>query len=127
MIFVYSKYSLVYKYSHRLGEIGRSTIPREKVMHNVVYNNCYSGFSLSFKAIDWLEENCKDEALHERIKTNDLCYDVSGLFCGKRHHPDLVAVVEALCKEANGPCVNLAIEEISGNKYRIGDWVFIND
>lgn len=125
-------------------------------MHKVVYNNCYGGFSLSLKAVDWLEENCKDEALCEHIKTiktNDLssgvsqkhiylCYYVSNLFCDKRHHPDLVAVVEALGKEANGPCANLAIEEISGNRYRIDeydgteevitpngndDWIFIND
>lgn len=123
--------------------------------HKVVYNNCYGGFSLSLKAVDWLEEHCKDEALCERIKmikTNDLssdvslkyeylCYGISDLFDGKRHHPDLVAVVEALGKEASGTCANLAIEEISGNQYRIdeydgaedvitpngNDWIFIND
>lgn len=123
--------------------------------HKVVYNNCYGGFSLSLKAVDWLEKNCKDEKLRERIaiiKKNDLssdlslkhvylCCDISGLFSGRRHHPDLIAVVEALGKEANGACANLAIEEISGNQYRIdeydgaedvvtpngNDWIFIND
>lgn len=28
-------------------------------MHKIVYNNDYGGFSISVKAIDWLEENCK--------------------------------------------------------------------
>ena len=124
-------------------------------MHKVVYNNCYGGFSISMKAVNWLEEHCNDEALRKRIKTikiNDLssdvslkheylCYDISNLFNDKRHHPDLVAVVEALGKDANGSCANLAIKEICGNQYRIdeydgaedvitpngSDWIFIND
>ena len=123
--------------------------------HKVVYNACYGGFSLSLKAVDWLEENAKDEALHKFIKTAKtnnlnsstslkyeyLCYDVSYWFENKRHHKDLVAVVEALGDEASGSCAELEIMEISGNQYRIdeydgseevitpedSDWIFIND
>lgn len=54
---------------------------------------------------------------------------------------EIEVVIEALGSEANGPCANLAIEEISGNLYRIdeydgtenvitpngSDWIFIND
>ena len=125
---------------------------REKVMHKVVYNNCYGGFSISLKAVEWLETNCKDDELRDFIKllrkeysfsSKDecLCYKISSLFDDIRHHPDLVAVVEALGKEASGACANLAIKEISGNQYRIEEydgaeevvtpdsngWVFIND
>lgn len=124
-------------------------------MRKVVFNNCYGGFALSLKAVDWLEKHCKDEALHEHIKTiktNDLnssvslkheylCCDISGLFNCKRHHPDLVAVVEALGKEASGSCADLDIATISGKQYRIeeyngaeevvtpedSDWIVIED
>ena len=120
--------------------------------HKVVYNNDYGGFSISMKAIDWLEANCKDNELRKFIEVtrnkilpslsnNILCYDISDWFCNKRHHKDLIAVVEALGKEASGACADLAIEEISGNQYRIdeydgaedvitpngNDWIFIND
>lgn len=83
-----------------------------------------------------MEKHCRDEALRKHIKTiktNDLnssvslkheylCCDISSLFNCKRHHPDLVAVVEALGKETSGSCANLAIEEISGNQYRIDEY-----
>jgi hypothetical protein len=123
--------------------------------HKIVYNNSYGGFSISLEAVNWLEANCKDNELRNFIKSlrfagkeysfaskdECLCYDVSSWFCDKRHHPDLVAVVEALGKDANGACANLAVEKISGNQYRIdkydgaedvitpngNDWVFIND
>ena len=102
-------------------------------MHKVVYNNDYGGFSISIKAVDWLEANCKDNELRKFIEVTKnkilpslsniiLCCDVSDWFYNKRHHKDLVAVVETLGKEANGPCANLAIEKISGNQYRIDDY-----
>ena len=124
-------------------------------MHKVVYNNNYGGFSLSLKAVDWLEAHCKDNELRDFIKSlrlagkeysfsskNEcLCYDVSVWFEEKRHHKDLVAVVEALGKDASGGCASLAIAEICGNQYRIDEydgaeevivpdcenWIFIND
>jgi len=124
-------------------------------MNKIVYNNDYGGFSISLKAVDWLEANCKDNELRDFIKSlrlagkeysfssKDEClrYDVSGWFEGKRHHKDLVAVVEALGDDANGPCATLEICEIAGNQYRIDEydgaeevvtpdgygWVFINE
>lgn len=124
-------------------------------MHKVVFNNCYGGFSISLKAVEWLEANCKDNELHDFIKSlrlagkeytfssKDEClrYDVSGWFEGKRHHKDLVAVVEALGDDANGPCAALGICRINGCQYRIDeydgaeevitpegyDWIFIED
>lgn len=124
-------------------------------MHKVVFNNCYGGFSLSLKAVEWLEVNCKDNELRNFIKSlhlagkeysfasKDECfrYDVSDWFEGRRHHKDLVAVVEALGAEANGFCASLEICEIGGNQYRIDeydgvesvatpegyDWIFIED
>lgn len=123
--------------------------------HRVVYNACFGGFSLSLKAVKWLEENCKDDELRDFIKSlrlagkeysfaskdECLCYDVSSWFDGKRHHKDLVAVVEALGSEANGPRAKLKIMTIDLNQYRIdkydgseevitpedSDWIIIND
>ena len=40
----------------------------------------------------------------------------------KRHDPDLVAVVEALCKEASGTFSELAIAEIDEDKYFIDEY-----
>lgn len=124
-------------------------------MHKVVYNNCFGGFSLSLKAIEWLEENCKDNELRNFIKSlrlageeysfaskdECLCYNVSDWLDKYRHHEDLAAVVEALGSDANGPCTSLGITVISGKRYRIekydgaeevvtpedSDWIFIND
>jgi len=105
-------------------------------MNKVVYNNNYGGFSISLKAVEWLEANCKDNELRDFIKSlrsagkeysfsskdECLCYDVSGWFEDKRHHKDLVAVVEALGDEANGSCAQLNIRKICGNQYRIEEY-----
>jgi hypothetical protein len=105
-------------------------------MNKVVFNNCYGGFSISLKAVEWLEDNSEDEALLEHIenckedieystsayKNQMLCYSVSEFFDRKRHHKDLVAVVEALGDEANGSCAHLGIAQICGNQYRIEEY-----
>lgn len=105
-------------------------------MHKVVFNNYYGGFSISLKAVEWLEANCKDNELRNFIKSlrlagkeysfsskdECLCYDVSGWFEDKRHHNDLVAVVEALGDDANGACAHLCIAKIYGNQYRIEEY-----
>lgn len=127
-------------------------------MYTVVYNACYGGFNLSLKAVNWLEQNAKDETLRKYIKehlsyikqsnvailsSKDglICYAVSDYFRDKRHHKDLVAVVEALGNDADGDCSELCIAHISGNQYRIEsydgaeevitpeelDWIFIKD
>lgn len=127
--------------------------------HKVVYNACYGGFCLSLKAIEWLAEHATDPELKKFMeeKFTDKCkpfigtalcswsdYIRAGIgswFDDKRHHKDLVAVVEALGDEASGPCAELEIMEISGNQYRIdeydgleevitpedSDWIVISD
>lgn len=126
--------------------------------HKVVYNACYGGFGLSLKAIEWLAEHATDLELKNYLKEKlidehksfigtALCswsdYIRAGIgswFDDKRHHKDLVAVVETLGSEANGPCSELEIANV-GNQYRIeeydgaeevitpegSDWIFIND
>lgn len=115
--------------------------------HKVVYNACYGGFELSMSAIAWLEAHCEDIELKQFIKDNldkgslHVTYAVSGWFNDKRHHKDLVAVVETLGNKASGSCAELEIMEISCNQYRIeeydgseevvthedSDWIIIND
>lgn len=101
--------------------------------HKVVFNNCYGGFSISLKAVDWLEENCKDNELRNLIKSlrlaekqysflskdEALCYDISYWLDDRRHHKDLVDVVEALGSDVNGPNTALEVCKIDGNLYRI--------
>lgn len=96
-------------------------------MHKIVYNACYGGFSLSLKAIDWLEQNAKDKTLISKIKefkkSNETLYWNYAVDDIPRHHKDLVAVVEYLgSKEASGGCASLKIREIVGNLYKIDDY-----
>lgn len=118
--------------------------------YKVVYNACYGGFSLSLKAVEWLAEHATDLELKTYIKEKltDEPKSFIGTLIGtwfdnknKRHHKDLVAVVEALGSEANGPCAKLEIMTIDLNQYRIdeydgseevitpedSDWIIIND
>lgn len=96
--------------------------------HKVVYNTCYGGFSLSIEAVNWLAEHATDpelEAYIQRVTTDQYFYIgalVGSWFDGKRHHKDLVAVVEALGSNASGQCAKLKIVEISGNQYRIDEY-----
>jgi hypothetical protein len=98
-------------------------------MHKVVYNTCYGGFSLSMSAIEWLNAHCEDPELKQLIKDNledksklHLVYEIVDFFDNKRHHKDLVAVVEALGDRANGECAALDIATISGRQYRIEEY-----
>ena len=103
-------------------------------MNKVVYNSDYGEFLLSMKAVEWLEQNCKDNKLREFIKSmrrdkcnsqlkdEYICCYVSDWFEDKRHHKDLVAVVEALGNDANGRNAKLAIADIYGNKYSIDQY-----
>lgn len=116
--------------------------------HKVVYNACYGGFSLSIEAVNWLAEHATDPELKAYIQSafTDKCKFFIGTLVGswfddRRHHKDLVAVVEALGNAASGQCAKLNIVEISGNQYRIdeydgseevitpegSDWIIIND
>lgn len=97
--------------------------------HKVVYNACYGGFELSLKAIEWLAEHATDLELKNYLKEKLIDEHKSFIgtalgswFDDKRHHKDLVAVVEALGSEASGPCAKLKIMKISGNQYRIDEY-----
>ena len=111
--------------------------------HKTVYNNCYGGYTLSDKAIDWLSEHGSEStknfiaqkrieakeredfssASQERIDNVTKFYvmDAVRSFL-KRHDPDLVAVVEALGKEASSTFSELAIAEIDEDKYFIDEY-----
>lgn len=86
-------------------------------MTKIVYNACYGGFSLSFKAACRIAE-LKGEPLPEKANNydaylRDIC----------RHDATLVQVVEELEEEANGASAQLRIAEIpSGSKYRIDEY-----
>ena len=116
-------------------------------MHKVVYNACYGGFSLSIEAVNWLAKHATDSKLkaYTQHKLTGQYFYIGDLvgswFDDKRHHKDLVAVVEALGGKASGSCAKLKITEISGNQYRIdeydgaeevitpegSDWIIIED
>lgn len=127
------------------------------MLHKIVYNRDYGGFSLSLQAIDWLEQNGSKEIKQviQKIKndaTNNvssqhsqelyIIYHIADYFDSLRHDPDLIAVVEALGDKANGECARLAIMTIDGNMYRVEtydgaedvitpdcdhEWVIINE
>lgn len=77
-------------------------------MNKVVYNDCYGGFGLSEKAIDWL--------ISKGIKEDNI--DVL-----ERHHPLLVECVETLgSKASNDRYSLLKIALISEPIYRIQEY-----
>ena len=111
--------------------------------HKIVYNSCYDGYTLSYKAIDWLSEHGSERtknfiaqkrieakeiedfssASQERIDNVTRFYVIDAVRSFlKRHDPDLVAVVEALGEEVNGTLSKLAIEEIDGDRYYIDEY-----
>lgn len=103
--------------------------------HKIVYNDCYGGYALSDKAIDWLSEHGSDKTkrfiAQKRLEANEKTkYDSTKIFYVmdalryflKRHDPDLVAVVEALGKEVNGTFSDLAIKEIEEDMYNIEEY-----
>lgn len=110
--------------------------------HKIVYNNCYGGYTLSYKAIDWLSEHGSESTKNfiaqkrieakekegfspasQEILVNTKFYVMDAVrnFL-ERHDPDLVAVVEALGKEVNGTFSELAIAEIDEDKYFIDEY-----
>lgn len=110
--------------------------------HKIIYNDCYGGYTLSDNAIDWLSEHgsesTKNFIAQKRIEAKEkedfssasqdsidnakfYVMDAVRSFL-KRHDPDLVAVVEALCKEVNGTFSELAIAEIDEDKYFIDEY-----
>jgi hypothetical protein len=86
-------------------------------MSKIVYNCDFGGFSISETAYNWLLEQDRPTSYpyaHKEFKYFE--------WRGPRHHPALVACVEALGKEANGPNAKLAIAEIDSSHYKIVEW-----
>lgn len=96
----------------------------------VVVNRCYGGFGLSDAACEWLmnnrgytlgDGNRKEDwetfnivtwnmlSRYALVRTPD---GVDRYDTAFRSHPDIIAVVEALGKAANGMCAELEIVEI---------------
>lgn len=121
------------------------------MLHKIVINNCYGGFSLSTLAIkryyelkypevqlffyksgfpyDSYTKVPMEEA--DVILTKDLGDSYTGpleddywvdSYCISRHDPFLIQVVEELGERAGGKCANLKIVEIPGNKYRVCEY-----
>lgn len=112
--------------------------------HKVVYNDCYGGYSLSDKAIEWLSEHGSEKTkqfiankraeANEKLKeynpkSQETADNISKFYIMdavrsflKRHDTDLVAVVEALGKEASGTFSDLVIEEIDSEEYYIDEY-----
>jgi hypothetical protein len=92
-------------------------------MNKVVFNACYGGYSLSKSAMLWLAVNGREEIrtivkkYFEEEPNNNFGYHTDDDI--KRHDPDLVRCVEALCHKADGACAHLAVRELKGNRYRI--------
>jgi len=85
-------------------------LPRKNA---VVYNTTWGGFSLSKKAIALLEAVMGEEVDDWDFRPGEKY---------GRHHPALIWVVETLGSEANGHVAKLAVEKISGSKYRIDEY-----
>ena len=91
-------------------------------MHKVVINTCFGGFGLSKKARNWLERvtSLCPEELWDTTRESEFKYQMVGDM--PRHHPMLVAAVEEFGRGANGECADLAVIEIPGNQYIIGNY-----
>lgn len=83
-------------------------------MGKVVISACYGGFGLSDFALLELEKK------GHKLERNE-----HGMYLTEhiaRHDPDLIAVVQALGKNANGRFANLVIVEFEGNRYIIDEY-----
>ena len=77
-------------------------------MHKIVINTDYGGFSLSQKAVEWLN------AHGQKIEDG---YDLV-----LRTDPFLVECVETLGKDASGEYAHLEVVEFEGDRYRIREY-----
>ena len=90
------------------------SIDSGKNMFEVVYNDCYGGFSLSDKALSWLKERGLDLEDNTYPHEDEL----------PRHHPLLIKCVKELGSEAGNELSKLVIAEVSSQsgKYLIREY-----
>lgn len=81
-------------------------------MNKVVYNTSYGGFSLSLKAIEYLNDKYS-------LGLDSYGYTDCVL---SRHDPRLIEVVETLRDAASGSHASLKIACIDCNSYRIREY-----
>ena len=90
-------------------------------LYPVVINTCTGGFSLSLKALEWLNNNGhRNKHLQEILHSEYKSWFSEGVDLNiPRHHPMLVQCVQSLGKEASGTLSNLEVVYISSNLYSI--------
>ena len=113
-------------------------------MSKVVINNCYGGYSLSYKATKWLAEHGLKEAEEEISEISEIAaylekdnehnqitrlyrqyhsIEDESFYPGiPRHHPLLIQCVEELGEEAGGTRAALIVVEFEGDLYRIDEY-----
>jgi hypothetical protein len=91
-------------------------------MTKICINACYGGMSLSPAACAWLRAE-RGYAPWKPDVSDTLPIDpLEYAFTSSRHHPDLIAVIEALGpKAAGGPHAELELVEVHG-RYRIVEY-----
>lgn len=96
----------------------------QTVINKVVYNACFGGFSLSYKAVERLAELGYFKAIEEikNGRRDDFLSDHYTFYDLPRHDRRLVQVVEELGNEANGICARLKVLEITSHMYRIDEY-----
>jgi hypothetical protein len=94
----------------------------------VVYNDCYGGFSLSLEAqklyIEYLGYKPKfhdGKCIWDKFYTCDEIPQFNPLDIGERHDPALVKTVKELGEKAGGDCAKLRITTVEG-AYRIQEY-----
>ena len=110
--------------------------------HYVVYSERYGGFGISKAALDWLEENARQEVkdkikecrravtdeynkrpnLHTTAKDLEEYTAMRLMYWMPRHDPELVRCVKMLGRKANGEFADLKVRKLKGNKYRIEEY-----
>ena len=90
----------------------------------IVVNDCYGGFSLSFLATTVMARSGHPEAIEELAATADATPGDWHPFAGEivRHDPRLVAAVQQLGDAASGSSAALRVVTIDGDRYKIEEY-----